>query len=177
LGPFRWSPPAAPKWTLADSEGQNMGSSEFDGQPHLIIFYLGHGCLHCAEQLQKFAPRIADFENAGIEVVAISSDGEAGLQDSIANFEGDLHFRLASNESLDVFKQFRAYDDFEGQALHGTFLVDGKGRIRWQDISYQPFMDDEFLLEESKRLLADELGKKPIASATMLESEAVVQAE
>ena len=110
-------------------------------------------------------------------MVAISSDGEAGLQDSIANFEGDLHFRLASNESLDVFKQFRAYDDFEGQALHGTFLVDGKGRIRWQDISYQPFMDDEFLLEESKRLLADELGKKPIASATMLESEAVVQAE
>ena len=176
LGPFRWSPPAAPKWTLADSENQNVGSSEFDGQPHLVIFYLGHGCLHCAEQLQKFAPRVADFENAGIEVIAISSDGEAGLQDSIANFEGEMPFRLASNESLDVFKKFRAYDDFEGQALHGTFLVDGEGRIRWQDISYQPFMDDDFLLDEAKRLLADELGKKPVAS-TLLKRETVAQAD
>jgi hypothetical protein len=40
--------------------------------------------------------------------------------------------------------------------LHGTFLIDGKGRVRWQEISYEPFMDAKFLLEESKRLLAQE---------------------
>lgn len=46
-----------------------------------------------------------------------------------------------------------AYDDFEDMPLHGTFLVDGDGRMRWQDVSYEPFMDWEFLLEESQRLL------------------------
>jgi hypothetical protein len=39
-------------------------------------------------------------------------------------------------------------------ALHGTFLIDEEGLVRWQDISYEPFMDTKFLLEEAKRLLA-----------------------
>jgi|GEM_PF-2698281 len=41
-----------------------------------------------------------------------------------------------SNESR---LAFRAYDDFEDQPLHGTFLIDGQSRIRWSNISYQPF--------------------------------------
>ena len=61
--------------------------------------------------------------------------------------------RLLSNSELDVFKMYRAFDDFENQPLHGTFLIDGEGRIRWQDIGHEPFMDHEFVLKESKRLL------------------------
>ena len=54
---------------------------------------------------------------------------------------------------MEHFKRYRAYDDFEDMPLHGTFLVDGDGRVRWQDVSYEPFMEWEFLLEESQRLL------------------------
>ncbi len=154
LGPFRWSPSPAPSWNLADSNDSEISSSEFAGHPHIIIFYLGHGCLHCAEQLQKFGPHVAEFEAAGIEMVAISSDEKAGLAKSIENYEGEMPFKnLVSDQELEVFKKFRAYDDFEDQPLHGTFLVDGRGIIRWQDISYEPFMDHEFLLKEAKRLL------------------------
>jgi hypothetical protein len=39
-------------------------------------------------------------------------------------------------------------------ALHGTFLIDGRGRVRWQDICYEPFTEVDFLLKESMRLLA-----------------------
>lgn len=154
LGPFRWSPPAAPTWSLLDSADETVGSNDFPGQPYVVIFYLGHGCLHCAEQLQKFLPRVNDFREAGIELVAISSDDAKGLQKSLEAFGDELPMRLASDGSLEIFKKFRAYDDFESQPLHGTFLVDGAGKIRWQDIGYQPFMDDDFLLAESKRLLA-----------------------
>ena len=55
-----------------------------------------------------------------------------------------------------MFKQYRAYDDFEKQPLHGTFLIDRVGLVRWQDISYEPFEEVEFLLNESKRLLAQD---------------------
>ena len=37
--------------------------------------------------------------------------------------------------------------------LHGTFLIDAEGLVRWHDISYEPFLDAEFLLKEAKRLL------------------------
>ncbi len=159
LGPFRWSPSPAPEWSLTDSENQTASSRDYVGQPHIVIFYLGHGCLHCAEQLQAFKPRVGDFEAAGIKMVAISTDDHDGLLKSIKDAGDDMPIRLASDKSNDVFKSFRAFDDFENQPLHGTFLVDGKGNIRWQDISYEPFMDHQFLLDEAKRLLADELGK------------------
>jgi hypothetical protein len=54
---------------------------------------------------------------------------------------------------LNTFKAYRAYDDFEQMPLHGTFLVDRNGKVRWQDIGYEPFKDLKFLLAESRRLL------------------------
>ncbi len=155
LGPFRWQPLPAPDWTLVDHDGRFYSLSEFRSQPLLLIFYLGHGCLHCAEQLHAFAPVTEQFQQAGIQVLAISTDDTAGLQISVANLGGaQLPFPLLSNAELNTFRAYRAYDDFEQQPLHGTFLLDGEGQIRWQDISYEPFMDAEFVLAESQRLLS-----------------------
>jgi alkyl hydroperoxide reductase subunit AhpC len=97
----------------------------------------------------------AKFEESGISLIAISSDDEAGLKRSLENYkDGTFPFPLVSDESLDVFRAYRAYDDFEEQVLHGTFVIDEQGRVRWQDISYEPFMDPTFVLNEAKRLLA-----------------------
>ncbi|MDE0934732.1 MAG: peroxiredoxin family protein [Mariniblastus sp.] len=153
LGPFRWSPSPAPQWNLTDSQNQSVGSSDFAGQPYIAIFYLGHGCLHCAEQLQAFGPRVSDFEKSGIELIAISSDDQDGLLKSIEDAGTGSPIRLASDSNHEIFRKFRSFDDFENQPLHGTFLVDGMGKIRWQDISYEPFMDHQFLLDEAERLL------------------------
>lgn len=156
LGPFRWSPSPAPEWSLTDSENKTVGSDDFVGQPYIAIFYLGHGCLHCAEQLQAFGPRVADFEKIGVKMIAISTDDQNGLLKSIEDAGTGSPIRLASDSKHEIFKQFRAFDDFENQPLHGTFLIDGMGKIRWQDISYQPFMDHQFLIDEAKRLLGSD---------------------
>ncbi len=154
LGPFRWAPPVASQWQLADANNSNVSSGEFQGKAHLMIFYLGHGCLHCAEQLQAFAPRIEDFRQQGIELVVISTDQQEDLANDLKNFDGEMPYAWhLSDGSHQIFKKFRAYDDFEKQPLHATLLIDEKGRVRWQDISYQPFMDHQFVLDEAKRLL------------------------
>jgi peroxiredoxin len=157
LGSFRWQPYPAPDWTLTDAQGNTRSMKQFQGKPTLVIFYLGYQCLHCAEQLQAFAPMMKDFGDAGISIVAISTDDLEGLKKSIDNYEGGpLPIPLLTNSELDVFKLFRAYDDFENLALHGTFLIDQRGLVRWQDISYEPFMDPKFVLGEAKRLLAQD---------------------
>jgi hypothetical protein len=68
-----------------------------------------------------------------------------------------------SDAKLDVFKKYAAYDDFEKLPLHGTFLVDGRGRVRWQDVAAEPFNDPAFLLAEAKRLLAQGQGERAAA--------------
>uniref|UniRef100_UPI00263920C7 redoxin domain-containing protein n=1 Tax=uncultured Gimesia sp. TaxID=1678688 RepID=UPI00263920C7 len=160
LGPFRWKPSPAPSWQLKDATGKMRSSDEFRGKPHVLIFYLGSSCLHCAEQLQAFAPMVQEFEKAGFPLMAISTDKIDGLKTSIKNYDkGDLPIPLFSNDKLDVFKAFHAYDDFEKQPLHGTFIIDGAGKVLWQDISYEPFMDPKFVLKEAQRLLPRSLNR------------------
>ncbi len=155
LGPFRWQPSPAPEWTLKDAEGREHSLKQFHGQPVVVIFYLGYGCLHCAEQLQAFGPLAKAFEAAGMPVVAISTDDQAGLKRSIEGYDaGPMPFQLLTNADLSVFKAYRCFDDFEQQPLHGTFVIDGDGLVRWQDISFEPFMDPKFVLQEADRLLS-----------------------
>lgn len=155
LGPFRWSPSPAPQWTLRDADDKEFSLAQYRGKPVIVMFYLGSGCLHCAEQLQAFAGKANDFYSAGISLVAVSTDDRSGLQTSLKNFkDGHFAFPLVSNPQHEIFKAYRAFDDFENVPLHGTFLIDGHGLVRWQDISYQPFKEADFLLQESKRLLS-----------------------
>lgn len=153
LGPFRWQPVAAADWSLPDVKNETRSLADFSGKPVVAIFYLGAGCLHCAEQLQKFAPQAETFKAAGFEIVAISTDAQPVLGEAYKDLKGGFPFPLVSDSELNVFKSYRCYDDFEQQALHGTFLIDADGRIRWQDISYEPFMDPDFVLKEATRLL------------------------
>jgi len=155
LGPLRWSPPAAPGFLLADGFDGEISLADYEGRPVLVIFFLGFGCVHCVDQLNAMKPVAADFTAAGIDIVAIGTDSIQQLNDSQAadTEETAYPFPILADPELVEFKRWRSHDDFEGAALHGTYLIDSKGRIRWQDISYEPFMEAEFLLAESVRLL------------------------
>jgi peroxiredoxin len=165
LGPFRWQPSPALDWTLKDAAGGDHSLADYRGRPVVVIFFLGNGCLHCAEQLQKFAKAYKEFEDAGLSLIAISSDDAEGLKKSIENYkEGLIPIPLVSDNALHTFKAYRCYDDFENQTLHGTFLIDGQGLVRWQDISYEPFMDYQFVIGEAKRLLGGSKSPLPPVS-------------
>ncbi|MDB5342225.1 MAG: alkyl hydroperoxide reductase/Thiol specific antioxidant/Mal allergen [Schlesneria sp.] len=155
LGPLHWSPSPAKDWALPDVTGKLHTLAQHRGRPVVVVFYLGHGCLHCAEQLQAFAPKTAEFEQAGISLVAISTDNPTDLKKSHESYQkdGTFPFPLVSDDAFVAFKQYHVFDDFENVPLHATFLIDELGRIRWHDIGAEPFMDVNFVLKESKRLL------------------------
>jgi peroxiredoxin len=123
--------------------------------------------VHCVEQLVEFAPAADRFTEAGIDLVAIGTDTAEELRDSFGDdpLDTGYPFPVLTDPELADFRAYRAFDDFEDPPLHGTFLVDGRGRLRWQDVSYEPFLDWEFLLEESQRLLG--LDAPPTASTPL----------
>jgi peroxiredoxin len=166
LGPFRWQPYVAPAWTLPNKDNQPQSLANFRGRPVLVMFYLGSGCTHCIEQLNAFNPMTKDYEAAGIPIIAVSTDSPEGLHKTLAQArdDGGFQFPIVADASLETFKAYRAFDDFEKNPLHGTFLIDADGQVRWQNISHQPFNDAAWLLAESKRLLSVRLPEATTAA-------------
>jgi peroxiredoxin/tetratricopeptide (TPR) repeat protein len=157
LGPLEWRPWSAPDWKLTDAAGGRHELHEFQGKPIILTFFLGRGCLHCQQQLAGFAKKAAEFKEAGLTVIAVSTDDQAGAKKSAESFPAGgvaFPFMMLADPKLDVFRSYGAFDDFEQVALHGTYLIDGTGLVRWNDVSFEPFMNADFLLSESKRLLA-----------------------
>ncbi len=156
LGPFRWSPYKAPAFALSDDHGKTQALEQLaGGKPIIVVFFLGHRCKHCVEQLKAFAPATAAFAKRGIRLVAISTETPAELSAALAT--APATFPILADPDKATFKAYNAYDDFEDAPLHGAFLLDGKLRVRWQDIHFEPFADTAFLLDEAERLLGQKI--------------------
>lgn len=158
LGPLTWTPPKAPDFLLPRGQQPGvLGTAQFE-RPTLVVFYLGFGCIHCVEQLNELRPKYDEFKAAGIDIVAIGTDKvdevKAAVLDAIEVDAPETQFPILCDPKGNVFKQFHCWDEFTDEPLHGTFLIDSAGRIRWRDISREPFMQTEFLLNECKRLIA-----------------------
>jgi peroxiredoxin/tetratricopeptide (TPR) repeat protein len=156
LGPIHWSPPAAPEWVATNLDGKPLIGGVTPGKPQLLVFYLGSECSHCVDQLNTLSKHLDAFTAQGITVQAISPQlppDALKVRPKLTHLKSPDQLHLLSDPHFIAFKSFRAFDDFENDALHSAVLLDADNRIRWIDISYQPFMDIPFLLKESKRLL------------------------
>ncbi|MCB1227091.1 MAG: redoxin domain-containing protein, partial [Verrucomicrobiales bacterium] len=154
LGPLHWHPPTAPMLKL-----EPVSDSPPDlhaAQPRLLLFYLGAGCSHCVEQLDAFAKTAEAWKKAGITVHAAAPGTQAEVTQTwdVVESGKNLPFPIWRDPTGETFKAWRAWDDFEKMPLHATILLDAENRVRWLDISWQPFMDAAFLLKEAQRLLS-----------------------
>lgn len=161
LGPLEWHPWTAAQWTAVNKDGQPVTSDDLRGKPHILILFLGNACAHCNEQLKAFGERYAEFEKAGLPIVAISTDKPA----EVAATPAPPPFTVHSGADTLAFKTLDAWDDFEQKPLHATCYIDAAGLMRWQHVSYEPFMLPDFLLEEIKRLQRLDAPKQPVTAA------------
>jgi peroxiredoxin/N-acetylneuraminic acid mutarotase len=146
-------PSPATAWTLPDGFGKTFSLSQYKGRQVVVIFYEGYGCIRCMEQLNNFATKSREFADLGIDLVAISTDTPEDLNKALVDYqkEGGFPIPLLSDAKLDTFKAYGCSES-DKQPLHGTFLIDAQGRIRWRDISNRPFNDPKALLDEAKQL-------------------------
>ncbi len=105
------------------------------------------------QQLQVFGKEMEALKALNTEVVAVGTDT---LEDTkrLKDNDEEIAFPmpLLPDDGLELFKKYQAYDDFEDQPLHGTFLIDCEGAIRWQRVSADPFLDVDFLKAEAARV-------------------------
>ncbi len=153
LGPLTWAPFAADDFSRNDTAGNPWSLAKQRGKNVVVLFYLGGKCAHCMQQLQLFGKELAEIQKLNTELVAISTD-DAQATKVLKENQDNIKFPmpLLSDPGLDLFRAYRAFDDFENQALHGTFLIDSQGRVRFQRISADPFLDVAFIKDEIARV-------------------------
>jgi peroxiredoxin/Flp pilus assembly protein TadD len=164
LGTLQWEPYSSPDFALQERSGAKLRLSDYrkQGKAVMVLFSLGAGCERCMEQLKAFAPLAKEFEQAGVALISVMPEERNALLKSKTLTDMNITFPLLSDRSLKSYKAFRAYDDFEEMPLHGAFLIDAQGRVRWQDISFQAFLDGKFALAEAKRLLTQGVLPPPV---------------
>jgi peroxiredoxin len=153
LGPLEWSPYVAEPVAHPDTTGATWSLAGHKGKNVLLLFTLGGKCPHCMQQLADFGKAFDALKAINTEVVAISTDDVAASKELKNNKDGvKFPMPILADPALETFKRYRAYDDFEDRPMHGTFLVDADGRIRFQRISAEPFLDVEFIKTEAARV-------------------------
>ncbi|MEQ8256174.1 MULTISPECIES: peroxiredoxin-like family protein [Roseovarius] len=115
----------------------------------LIFVYRGIHCPICRQYLQDLEPKLEEFADMGIDVVAVSADTEAKAR----KLRADLSLSVPLGYGMDV-AQMQALGLYVSDprspeetdrpfAEPGLFLVNPEGNLHMVDISNAPFLRPE----------------------------------
>jgi peroxiredoxin len=145
---------AAPAFDLIDSTGKRWTLPQAaDAEPSILVFYLGQTCMACVTHLVELDFAISRVRDRGARVLAVSADAPESSRRWLERY-GDLKIPLLSDPDHATARAYGAWkplpeaDQVEGRPLHGTFIVDRRGVIRWATVGDRPFTDIEALVAE-----------------------------
>jgi peroxiredoxin len=111
----------------------------------------------CVTHLVELDAAMSRFRERGARVLAVSGDAPEFSLERIRRF-GGFQIPLLSDRDhtvsmgYGVWKTVPGGDRNDGEALHGTFIADRDGLVRWAYVGDRPFRDIEALLCEISRL-------------------------
>ena len=145
---------SAPAFALKDMQGTSRSlRQEVRNGPVVVVFYLGSTCMACVTHLTELDVAMSRFENRGARVLAVSDDDPEFSLERTCRF-GGFHFPLLSDRDHAAALAYGAWkvvpqgDSDAGTALHGTFIIDRDGLVRWAYVGDRPFTDVNALLTE-----------------------------
>lgn len=143
----------APDFTLLDTHGTPVTLSALRGAPVLVVFFPFAFSGICTGELCELRDNIADFETAGVTLLAVSCDAMYSLK-AWAEQE-DFSFDLLSDfwPHGEVARAYGVLDEERGLALRGSFLVDADGTIRWAVVNERGQRRDLSAYREALALL------------------------
>lgn len=118
----------APEFTLPSSTGEMVSLSSFQGREVVLFFYPKDNTPGCTAEACSFRDSHQAFQEAGAEVIGISSDSETSHQRFAGRF--NLPFLLLSDSKGEVRARYgvaRTLGILPGRV---TYLIDRDGIVR-----------------------------------------------
>ncbi len=125
----------APEFSLPDQDKQVVSLSGLRGSPVLLVFYPFAFSGTCTGELCRLRDELDVYTDAGVQVVAISTDPTFSLK-AFREKEG-FDFPLLSDfwPHGAVSQAYDVFNDKAGMAVRGTFLVDAEGAIAFAEVN------------------------------------------
>ncbi len=146
----------APDFTLAAVDGESWSLSQaLKEGPVVLVFYYGYHCDHCVSQLFGLHEDVEKFRELGAKVVAVSADAPELTRERFQKY-GPFAFPVLSDPDNRVAAKYGTYALSKkageaGDLMHGTFVIDRRGRVVWTNRGDGPFVENRTLLMEVYR--------------------------
>ncbi|MBT9282572.1 MAG: peroxiredoxin [Hydrogenibacillus schlegelii] len=130
----------------------HLGPSAPEKRWTILVYYPADFTFVCPTELADFARHHNAFRALGAEVVGVSTDTvythKAWLESE--RLLSEVRFPLAADHNGRLARLLNIYNEADGTALRGTFLVDPDGILRAQEVTWY---DVGRNAEETLRLL------------------------
>jgi mycoredoxin-dependent peroxiredoxin len=125
----------APEFSLPDQDKQVVSLAELRGAPVLLVFYPFAFSGLCTAELCRLRDELADYTDAGVRVLAISTDPFFSLK-AFREKEG-FEFPLLSDfwPHGSTAQTYGVFNEKAGMALRATFLLDADGVVRFAQVN------------------------------------------
>jgi mycoredoxin-dependent peroxiredoxin len=125
----------APEFSLPDQDKQVVSLAELRGTPGLLVFYPFAFSGICTGELCQLRDELSTYTDAGVRVLAISTDPVFSLKAFKAQegFDFDLLSDFWPHGT--VAQAYGVFNEKAGMALRGTFLIDAEGTIAFAEVN------------------------------------------
>ena len=125
----------APEFSLPDQDKQVVSLADLRGGPVLVVFYPFAFSGICTGELCQLHDELVEYTDAGVKVLAISTDPVYTLK-AYKAAEG-FDFRLLSDfwPHGTTAQAYGAFNEKAGMALRGTFLIDADGKVAFAEVN------------------------------------------
>jgi len=128
----------ASDFCLKNSDDKDVTLSDYSGKRVMLVFYPKDNSVVCTKQLCEYSDYLENFNNLGINILAISTDSPEPHR--AFKEKRNLKFELLSDEEKIVS---RAYDvlNLFGMSKRVIILIDETGIIKYKNISLSIFRE------------------------------------
>jgi len=138
---------AKQNWNLRSIGGDQATPVSLIGTPQLVVLSKGFECVKCNAQIGLLNKRFSEFAERGLTVHVFVCDEEQALHEAVGESMAPLNFTADPKQS--VFKAFLC----DGKnPLHGVFLIDKSGNIRWSQTGTHALLDLDQVVEKATEI-------------------------
>ncbi len=119
----------APEFTLPGTSGKDYSLADYRGQVVVLVFYPGDNTPVCTKQLNAYTGDIAEFNDVGAQILALSPQG-VDSHEGFSAKHGGFGFPLLADTDKKVGEAYGILGPL-GFYRRSVFVVDGEGVVKY----------------------------------------------